>query len=348
MKSLKDIALPITEEEYRSDGCMHYSTLSSYDRGGFESIPTLFDRKESPNLLFGSVVDCLITGAPEEFEQQYLVADTNIDASDTLINVTKGLFNVYKDFHTTLETVPTTAILAALDAINYGKTWRSNTRIEKVLNAGSEYYRLMFLAQGKTIISSDLYNDALACVRALHEAPATKFLFAINNPFEPEVERLYQLKFRATFNGIEYSCMCDELIVLHKAKKILALDLKTSSHTEYDFFKSFIEWRYSLQARLYYAILLQNIQKDDYFKDFEITNWHFVVVNKNTLNPLVWEYEDTKERGSLFYGKNNQIEMRDPLEIGAELKKYLDSKASVPNGILLNKPNSLKEWLNTV
>ena len=40
--------------------------------------------------------------------------------------------------------------------------------------------------------------------------------------------------------------------------------------------------------------------------------------------------------------------MRDPLEVGVELKGYLDSNASVPNGVLLNKPNSLKEWLNTI
>lgn len=77
-------------------------------------------------------------------------------------------------------------------------------------------------------------------------------------------------------------------------------------------------------------------------------NWHFVVVNKNTLNPLVWEFEDTKKRGTLYYGKNQQIEVRDPLEIGIELKGYLDSKPSVPSGILLNKPNGLKNWLNTI
>lgn len=348
MKSLKDISLPLTEEEYRSDGCMHYSTIASYDRGGFASIPTLFDKKESPSLLLGSIVDCLITGTPEEFEQQYLVADLNVEASDTLINVTKGLFNTYKEVCRTLDDISDSAILASLDAVNYGKSWRANTRISKLKEAGSEYYKLMYISQGKTIISSNIYNEALACVRALHEAPATKFLFAADNPFEPEIERLYQLKFKATFDNIDYSCMCDELIVFHKTKKILALDLKTSSHKEYDFFKSFVDWSYHEQARLYYAILLQNIQKDDYFKDFEITNWHFVVVNKNTLNPLVWEYKDTKKEGTLYYGKNNQIEFRHPFDIAKELKYYLDTKPSVPNGILLDKPNDLNKFLNTL
>lgn len=348
MKSLKDVSLPISEEEYRNDGCMHYSTIASYDRGGFGVIPTLAERKESPSLTLGSCVDVLITGTPEEFEKQFLVADLNTDASDTLINVTKGLFNTYKDTYSSVADIPDAAIISALDEVGYGKTWYAKTRVDKLKNAGSEYYKLLFLAQGKTIITSEMYNSALACVRALHEAPATKFLFEINNPFEPEIERLYQLKFRADYKGVPFSMMADEIIVFHKTKKILPIDLKTSSHKEWEFHKSFVDWSYFHQGRQYYYILAENLKNDPYFKDFEILNWHFVVVNKNTLNPLVWEFEDTKKRGTLYYGKNKQIEVRDPLEIGIELRNYLDSKQIVPNGISINTPNKLTEWLNTI
>ena len=348
MKSLKELALNISEEEYRNDGCIHHSSISSYDKGGFDVRPTLFEKKESPSLMFGSCVDVLITGTPEEFEQQYLVADLNVDASDTLINVTKGLFNIYKESYSDLNDIPDAILLAALDEINYGRTWRATTRISKLKEAGAEYYKLMFMAEGKTIISSDLYNDAIACVRALHGAPATKFLFAADNPFEPDIERLYQLKFRANYNGVDFSIMADEIIVFHKTKKILPIDLKTSYKQEYNFYKSFLEWGYSHQSRLYWYVLNENLKNDDYFKDFEIMNWHFVVVNKNSLNPLVWEDIDTKTRGTLYYGKDNQIIIRDPLELGIELKGYLDSKSSVPNGILLNKPNELRKWLNTI
>lgn len=209
MKSLSELSLPITEEEYRNDGCIHHSTLSSYEKGGFNSIATLFDKKESPSLTFGSVVDCLITGTPEEFEQHYLVAYL-AESSDTLINVTKGLFNVYKDDYIKLEDIPQEALIAALDEINYGKTWYAKTRADKLIKAGADYYKLMYLAKDKTIISNAMYNDALACVRALHESPATKYLFQANNPFEPQVERLYQLKFKGTFEGIDYSIMPDK------------------------------------------------------------------------------------------------------------------------------------------
>lgn len=348
MKSLKEISLPITEEEYRNDGCIHHSTLSTYEKSGFSCIPTLFDKKESSSLTFGSVVDCLVTGTPEEFEQQYLVADVNTDSSSPLINVTKSLFAIYKDSYKSLEDIPEATVVAALDEIEYGKGWYAKTRRDKLLKAGSEYYRMMFLAQNKTIISSQMYNDAIACVRALHESPATKFLFQADDPFEPEVERLYQLKFKGTFDGIDYSIMPDEIVVFHKTKKILPIDLKTSSYKEYDFYRAFIDWDYQCQARLYYPVLLQNILKDDYFKDFEIMNWHFVVVNKETLTPLVWEYKQTKAEGTLYYGKNKQIECRHPFVVGKELKHYLDDKPSVPDGILLDKPNDLTQFLNTL
>lgn len=348
MKSLKEISLPITEQEYRNDGFMHYSTLQTYERLGFHAIPTLGEKKESDSLTFGSVVDTLMTGSPEEFEQSYMVADLSSEGSDTLVNVAKGLFNLYKDTYNTLDSIPESILIEALNEINYGKGWYPKTRIDKLKAAGSEYYRLMYLAQNKTIISSETYNDALACVRALHESPATKQLFAANNPFEPEIERCYQLKFRNTFEGITYSIMADLIYVDHKKKIIIPCDLKTSSHYEDEFYKSFLEWRYDIQARLYANLIKAAIENDDYFKDFKLLNYHFIVVNKKTLIPLVWMFEDTFDMGTLYYGKDKQIVLRHPFEIGKELNEYLTVPKSVPNGVFIEKPNNIIDWLNNM
>jgi len=103
-----------------------------------------------------------------------------------------------------------------------------------------------------------------------------------------------------------------------------------------------------IQARLYANLIKATIEKDDYFKDFKMLNYHFIVVNKRTLTPLVWEYKDTYNMDTLYYGKNKQIVCRHPFEIGKELKYYLDNKPSVPSGISLTKPNNLEEWLNNI
>lgn len=164
--------------------------------------------------------------------------------------------------------------------------------------------------------------------------------------FDDDIQRFYQLKFKATFNGVDYRCMMDECIVIYSKKLIVPIDLKTSSHKEWDFAESFNQWLYAVQGRLYARILKDNLEKDDYFKDFTIAPYKFIVVNKCTLTPLVWNFEDTFTYGELTYGKDNQYIYRDPFTIGEELQNYLKNKPKVPNGINIEKPNSLKEWLN--
>ena len=138
------------------------------------------------------------------------------------------------------------------------------------------------------------------------------------------------------------------IIVNHKEKWVKPVDLKTSSHTEWDFYKSFVDWRYDIQARLYWAIIRQNMDKDEYFKDFKLLDYDFIVVNKRTLTPLVWTCPFTQVAGTLKLGKNDQIEMRSPFVIGEELSSYLTSRPKVPVGIKEDGNNDLRKWLNTL
>ena len=154
------------------------------------------------------------------------------------------------------------------------------------------------------------------------------------------------MKFKGEFNGVKYRNMADLCIVCHKEKWVKPVDLKTSSHTEWDFYKSFVDWRYDIQARLYWAIIRQNMDKDEYFKDFELLDYDFIVVNRKTLVPLVWTCPFTKAVGTLKFGKNDQIEMRSPFMIGEELSSYLTSRPKVPMGISETGSNDLREYLN--
>lgn len=103
-----------------------------------------------------------------------------------------------------------------------------------------------------------------------------------------------------------------------------------------------------IQARLYWAIIRQNMDKDEYFKDFKLLDYDFIVVNRGILVPLVWTCPFTQAGGTLKFGKNDQIEMRSPFVIGEELSSYLTSRPRVPVGINETGPNDLREWLNTL
>ena len=127
------------------------------------------------------------------------------------------------------------------------------------------------------------------------------------------------------------------LVVDYENKIVYPCDLKTSGHTEWNFQESFKQWNYMIQARLYWRIIRAVMDADPYFKEFKLADYRFIVVNKTTLTPLVWEFPLTREVGTLIDEEGN--EYRDPFEIGRELQKYLDSRPRVPDGIDMTNYN---------
>ena len=350
MKSLYNISWQTSEEEYRADPALSYSTLARYEREGFNNLDKLFDKIETPSLTFGSAVDSLITGGQEEFDERFIVAEFP-STPDSIIKIVKSLFSQYGDSYRSLITIPDDAIIKETEYQSYQMNWKPETRAKVIKEKGADYYNLLFIAGNKTILDTQTYQDVCNAVRALKESESTKFYFAEDNPFEPNIERLYQLKFKACLGGIEYRCMFDELVIFHDTKEIQPLDLKTSCKRldrEWDFPSHYIEWSYEIQNRLYVRILQNVISKDEYFKDFKILPYKDIIIFRGSDTPLVWDIPFTFERGTLYFGKNKQIEMRDPEEIGKELFYYLTSRPKVPMGISETGPNDLKELLNTL
>ena len=342
--SFYNISWTVTEEEYRADPALSYSTLAKYERSGFNELNTLFDRIDTPSLTFGSAVDSLITGGEEEFNNRFIVADFPVVPPSTLTLV-KQLFANYHTKYDKLDDIPDKDIIDLTEVFKFYPNWRPQTRAKVIKEQGSEFYRLLYLAKDKTVLDSHMYQDILKAVNALKTSEATKWYFQADNPFE-NIERLYQLKFKTKLNGIMYRNMADLIIVDHDAQTVQPVDLKTSSKKEWDFFKSFIDWRYDIQARLYWRIIRAVMDSDEYFKDFKLLPYQFIVINKVTLTPLVWGFPLTDAVGTIKVGKNNQIELRDPCMIGEELSYYLDIKPKVPVGINTAGVNDLATWLD--
>lgn len=338
LKELPSISWLVDEPTYRGDLALSYSTLSTYESLGFNGLDHLFDRKETPSLTLGSCVDSIITGGFEEFNERFSVLNINITEGG--INTVKQLIAMHLPFNS-FEEIPEQVVSQAAKEVGFWKAdkW-DKKRYSAVLETGNvaEYYNCL-LHTDKTIIDTDTYSEVVACVQALKESPATCGYFADNDELSP-IRRYYQLKFKATFENVHYRCMADELLVDYEKKIVYPIDLKTSSHTEWDFQQSFCQWRYMIQARLYWRIIRANMLKDEYFKDFELMPYRFIVVNKKTLTPLVWEFPLTMEIGTLVDEEGN--EYRDPFEIGKELQAYLNCKPPVPNGINIDGINIIQ------
>lgn len=338
MKRLYEIAWPVTEPEYRQDPALSYSTLARYEREGFAKLDTLFEQISSPSLTFGSIVDELITGDKESFDKRFLVAEfPKLEAmEETAIN---ALIEQYGSKHKTMDTLQESDIVPVLDNCGFYTRWGTQKRVAKITsNACRDFYRLT-ACTNKQIISQQDYDDASKCAEALHSSPATGVYFGSDSD---DVKRYYQLKFKATIDGVDYRCMADLIVVDYKKKVIVPCDLKTSSHMEYEFADSFIKWRYDIQARLYWRIIRQCMDNDDYFKDFELKPYRFIVVNRHNTKPLVWEFPETSNEEELTYGYRR---LRTPWCIGKELSEYLKVRPAVPNGIKTVGLNNITEYL---
>lgn len=329
-RELKDISWLVDEPTYREDSALSYSTLSTYESLGFSGLDHLFDKKESPSLLAGSMVDTILTGGEDEFNSQYFVADFP-SLGEKEQKIADYLFNQFSGSYDSFGNIPATYILDAANVFEFQKNWKDDTRVKVLSERCFQYYQLKYQAFGKTIVDAATFEDVKNMVIALREAPATSGYFAEDDEMSP-IRRYYQLKFKATFDGVGYRNMADLLVVNYEKKKVYPVDLKTSLYTpEWDFEQNFKKWHYYIQARLYWRIIRANMNKDDYFKDFSLENYRFIIVNPKTLVPLVWEFPFTKSEGTLIDDDGNEI--RDPFEIGKELRQYLDCRPLVPNDI---------------
>lgn len=338
VKELKDISLHITEPEYRQRPELSYSTLSRYESLGFNGLDHLFDKLDTPSLTFGGCVDCLLTDGMDAFNDLYIVMDINI--SDSGLEICKKLHSLYGECHHTFYEIPEYIVSQVAKELGFWQAdkWDAR-RYKEVLKTGNvvDYYNALSNSS-KRIIDTQTYNDALACVRALKTSPATQGFFADDDEMSP-VRRYYQLKFAAMFGGIGYRTMMDEVIVDYEDKRIIPIDLKTCSCPEWDFMSNFVKFHYFIQARLYWRVLKANLMNDPYFKDFELEDFRFVVINRRTLTPLVWEFPLTQSKGTLIDKYGN--EHRDPFEIGKELQGYLNLRPRVPNGIDIDGVNTI-------
>lgn len=336
-KELKDISWQVTEDAYRKDSALSYSTLAKFEREGFDRLDHLFDKVSSQSLLEGSMVDCLITGSKDEFDNLYYVADFP-SIGDKEQQIVLYLYNKYHSSCEQFSYIPKEAVLLAVNEAEWQKNWRDDTRVRVLSERVAMYYNLKIQAGSKTVVDRKTYDRVIAMVRALKTSPATQGYFADNDSLSP-VRRYYQLKFRAKFEGVSYRCMMDLAVVDYEEKKIIPIDLKTSGHKEWDFQDSFCQWCYMIQSRLYWRVLKANLMHDPYFRNFTLENYRFIVVNKESLTPLVWEFPLTKIKGTLVDKEGK--EYRDPFEIGKELQGYLNFKPRVPNGIDIDGINTI-------
>lgn len=334
MKSFKELSLNITEEEYRNNGRFHYSDIAGYMREGFSYLKKT-EKDESESLKFGSVVDCMLTEEPEVFLDRFCVI-TDFNLSDNQKAVIQDLIQTGYD---KLEDIPSDMVLEALQA--YYKN--PKTQFSKLIEDGSSYYRYLKLNEGKTAIDVAMYNDAVETSTAIFRNETTAPFFTKTKI--ADVDKFYQLKFDGEIEGIPVCAMVDVIYVEHSTKRIWLIDLKTTcANYEWEFPKSFVKYRYDVQAKLYSQVVRQCMDKDDFYKDYQIEGFTFVYVSRKNKQPLLWTFDQ-----GLFSDYDIVIDRPDGKKIVLDdyrhhLRQMFEIKEydyQVPIGIWQNKGNDI-------
>lgn len=328
-KSIVDLSWNVSEPEYRQDPAISQSLLARYSREGFSCLSHLDEKEESDSLTFGSAVDAIITGGMDEFESRFIVSEVP-DIGDSMKNVVESAFSRFSPFgYGTLSAIPEQDFIAFLDDIGYCARMSNAKRIERVLPS-NPYYEFLFKTADKQILSSDMANDVSACVTMLQTSQNTTDIFGtITNP---DIERAYQLKFKHVYNDVPFKGMLDCVIVDHANKIVYQYDLKTSSHKEYEFYKAFEKWGYRFQACLYYKLLVDAMLSDPYYHDFTVAPFTFVVINKKSLCPLLWQYSSCTDDTEV-------------MTLGKQIHHAIVNNLQVPEEISLTGINNIEDFI---
>lgn len=348
-KSLKDISWLVDEPTYRADTALSYSNIKRYAKEGFSCVRHIYEQSEpSAEMRFGSLLDCLLTD-PARYQQDYYAADIP-ELSDSMAGVLTNILERPESVVETFDEVEDNIILQALiDTNTYQNDWRPETKINKVRKACTDTFNLIVKTRGKEVISLATLAKAEKCRDIVKDTFPEIFSLTQKHSRDGVLveENWFQLKFKAKYLGIPIRCMTDAVRVDHNRKEVTITDLKTSHYPEYEFFRQFIQMRYDIQAEEYWWNVRQNMDKDDYFKDFKLNDFQFVVVNPDNPQPLLWVWERSKIIPDGSYGSMHTLKLKPWTNLVTELNAYIESAATMPNYIDPTGSNSLIDMINT-
>lgn len=292
--AIQDHNLQITEQQYRDLELPSYSMCAAIDKQGIDVVggtKTVFDLK------FGSLVDMMCFEHHRVDDVFYKGVSTKPPTTnvkqicDYILQNLEGNIGKEGVKITPLGRRKSIKISNKLssyrDEILHGrnkcavyKNYSDDKVVETVVKAGSQYFKDKITARGKILIKPEMWDLASQTAATLITHPFTAKYFQTN---VPGIEIIYQYKAKAIVNGYEVKVMLDCLVVNHKAKLIIPVDLKTGEYSCKEFPMYFTSYRYHLQGGLYRSVLQSIVDSDFDLMGYTVKEFEFVYISK--LNP---------------------------------------------------------------
>lgn len=288
---IEDHNLSMTEGNYRDLDIPSYSMLSSISKQGLDVVGGV---KQSFNLKFGSLVDCMCF-EPERVDELFHKGVASKPPTTNVKVIVDALLSSISEVRKNKESGPfvrkTTKkslslsaygqqILLGAKSLGVYKSYNDAKIVSTVVAAGSAYFQDKMKSQGKNMIKPDMWDHAAVTANTLMTHPYTAKYFAKGLK---DVQIFYQYKFDTKVNGRRVKGMLDCLVVNHKHKLILPIDLKTGESPCKEFPILYTMHRYYIQGALYREALMTIVDNDFELSGYSVKEFEFVYISK--LNP---------------------------------------------------------------
>lgn len=278
--------------------------------------------KKDENFVFGSFVDTLLF-TPKELDNRFYVSEALTVPTGAVEKIVK---NVYKsasentkflqEHRDVLPTVPGSdsggiggdrprledyrdEILNNCISEDWNATWKPDTRVNKIIEKGAEYFDLLQDSENRKVITSEMNLDAINLVSILKNSTHVGKYFKQSKDYENryQVELFTEYINPETGYKIPLKCAIDIIHIDHKAKQIQLVDFKTS-HDAFDFIKSIKQYSYGDQLSFYIYMLQQVLESKDWgdeyglqdYKNYKIISPINIVIDKEDKVPYIYEY----------------------------------------------------------
>jgi hypothetical protein len=282
-----------TEKEYRAHPAINFSSLSDLDTS-----PGLYLRNRSKKskhdgdkiyFHIGSALDCLITDSEEEFNKQFVIG--TVDApSGMMLNFCDTYIHSKIDGLSDQD-AQHQAYQKSGYRISKARVWEECNK-----GIGIQYINEKLEAYPATYLSREDGNLVKRMYESINSNPKVVYYFRDKNI--KGIERKFQFPILFNACGAEAKALLDLLFIDHNEKKVYPIDLKTTGKRVEEFNKSFVSFKYYLQAAYYSEAVRQWMQTQTMigvhdYSDYTIENFQFVVVSKKGYGiPLIFKTTD--------------------------------------------------------
>lgn len=326
-------------QEYFDSEALNQSSLKKLNMGLDKYLADL-NKEEGPEkdyFLIGSAVDVILTGEEGQFEEEFYVSKLEKKPSEMEMNIIKQVFDKHISWLKSLYLegsdiqiqIPPLSdfedyILEATNFYGWQPKWKEETRINKIIEVGSEYFEDLKASFGKKILSADQKYIIDSVVYSFKNNDRVKHLFDRSEWNSTQnIHIYYQLPLYFEIENVPCKCLFDILIV-HlnedgEVIKMVPIDVKTTSQYTINFPTAAKSYRYDIQAA-WYTDALRNpttIFPEDFptiSKDVEIAPFEFVVESTTSPGkPLIFRTTDSfieVGRNGVYDEANNKLRVR--------------------------------------